>query len=228
MMLRSLSFLCLFFLQSCQYQADMKAEKQQATQKRNKAAVSNIQLGMAYLNSGDRPRAKKKFITALDSAPDLPEANAAMAWFLDRTGDIKKAENFYRKAVALAPESGAQLNNYGVFLCEQGNYQLAEQYFLKAVRDAHYYNTAKVYENAGICASEISDLPKATAYFVKALEQDPQRKQVLRELISVEIKQHHKDKALVYQNRYKKQFPGDTKFTGTTGAKNEYYERRNG
>jgi type IV pilus assembly protein PilF len=52
-------------------------------------------------------------------------------------------------------------------------------------------NTAGAYENAGLCAAAIPDYSKAKTYFIKALKQDPQRKQARFELARIEIKQNH-------------------------------------
>ncbi len=173
-------------------------------QKQNDAAVYNTQLGLAYLKQEDRSRAKRKLLTALDLAPDSADVNAAMAYFLENTGDLKEARNYYRKALSLAPKKGAQLNNYGSYLCRLGNYQEAEGYFLSAVKDVHYVNTAGAYENAGLCAAAIPDYQKATRYFIKALEQDPRRQQSLYELVKIELKQHQVQKAFVHMKQYPK------------------------
>ncbi|KTC69375.1 twitching motility protein PilF [Legionella birminghamensis] len=197
-----LLILCGLLL-SCQHNSEVQAEKKLETQKRNDAASYNVQLGMAYLKQGDIPRAKRKLLMAMDLTPDSPDANVAMAYYLEKTGDKSKAKTYYQKALALAPQNGSQLNNYGAFLCREGQYQEAEKYFLKAVNDVQYIHTAGAYENAGLCAEQIPDIPKAEAYFLKALEHDSQRKQSLYELVNLEMKQNKTEKALAYLQQYK-------------------------
>lgn len=161
----------------------------QLIQKQNDAAIYNTQLGLAYLKQEDRIRAKRKLLTALDLAPNSADVNAAMAYFLEKTGNLKEARNFYKKALSLAPKNGAQLNNYGSYLCRQGKYKEAENYFLNAVQDVNYVNTAGAYENAGLCAAALPDYKKAKKYFKKAIEHDPNRKQSVYELAKIELKQ---------------------------------------
>jgi len=197
-------FCSLLLLQACQHNNTFKAEGGHGSQKQNNAAAYNIQLGLAYLKQGDRPRAKYKLLTAIDLAPNSAEANAAMAYFLEMTGELKEARNFYKKALSLAPGNGAQLNNFGSYLCRQNKYKEAESYFLSAAKDVRYLHTAQVYENAGLCAAAIPDLPKAEHYFTKALEQDPLRKQALYELVKMKIKQNQAGKALAYMEQYSK------------------------
>ena len=141
--------------------------------KMNEAAGYNVQLGLEYLKQGNIPRAKRKLLRALKQAPGSPDALAAIAFFMEKTGEPEKANTYYQKAVASAPGRGSQLNNYGAFLCRQGRYQQAEQYFLKAVKDIQYEHTAKAYENAGLCAKSSSDSTKARSFFIQALRHDP-------------------------------------------------------
>ncbi|WP_172653493.1 type IV pilus biogenesis/stability protein PilW [Legionella fallonii] len=161
-----------------------------------KAALFNVQLGLGYLKQGDRPRAKKKLLLALEQEPNSPDVNAAMAYYNEQTNELEKAKNYYLKAISLSGNDGAQLNNYGTFLCRQGEYKKAEGYFLKAVKDEHYIHTAGAYENAGLCAQAIPDLNKAKHYFTTALNQDPTRKVSLYELAKIESKEGHDTEAL--------------------------------
>lgn len=197
-----LIIICLLLLQSCQHNNAIKEESAVKKSKMIDAASYNTQLGMAYLAQGDRSRAKHKLLLALSQAPDSPNTNASMAYFMEKSGDVEKAQTFYKKAMAVAPGSGAQFNNYGAFLCRLGKYTDAEAYFLKAVKDMKYEHTAGAYENAGLCAMAIPDHVTATKYFAKALEQDPSREQSLYELVRLEVKQDHINEALTYLQKY--------------------------
>lgn len=249
---RLLPFLVLFLLQACQYGNAINTANLTQKNKQNSAAAYNTQLGLAYLKQGDRPRAKRKLINALTLAPNSAEANVAMAYYLEKTDDIEEAEEYYRKALAITPKNGAQLNNYGAFLCRRGKYQEADNYFIKAIKDPQYLHRAGAYENAGLCAAAIPNYYKAKRYFIKALKQDPQRKQALYELASIELKQKEAQKALMYLQQYpalslndiallklaeeaarqagKRVIANDyeqrlrklNNFTDSTGAKNEY------
>lgn len=161
----------------------------------SKAATYNMQLGLGYLKQGDRPRAKKKLLTALEQEPSAPDINAAMAYYLEQTSEFEDARKYYLKAISLSSNSGAQLNNYGAFLCRQGEYKKAESYFLKAVKDSQYIHTSGAYENAGLCVLAIPDTEKAKFYFNKALNQDPSRRESFYELVKLESKDGHNEQA---------------------------------
>ncbi|KTD28774.1 fimbrial biogenesis and twitching motility protein PilF [Legionella maceachernii] len=192
----------------------VNAEQAMQAQKQKDAASYNTQLGMIYLKQGDRPRAKRKLLAALKLAPKSSEVNAAMAYYFEMTGNTKQARIFYKKALSLASNSGAQLNNYGTFLCRLGRYKQAEGYFLNAVKDVYYVNSAGAYENAGLCLAAIPDYTKARSYFVKALKQDPQRKQSLYELVKIELKQGHAEKAVMDLQNYAEMTMNDSKLLG--------------
>ena len=94
------------------------------------------------------------------------------------------------------------MNNYGTFLCRQGEYKKAETYFLNAIKDVNYIHTAGAYENAGLCALEVPDLAKAKLYFTSALNQDPSRKESLYELAKIESKEGHDAEALALLQKH--------------------------
>lgn len=168
----------------------------------SKAAAYNVQLGLGYLKQGNRPRAKKKILTALEQEPTSADANSAMAYYCEQTGELEQAESYYLKALSLSGNKGAQLNNYGAFLCRQGNYKQAESYFLKAISDLKYIHTGGAYENAALCALSASNEGKAKYYFSKALNQDPSRKVSLYELLKLEMKTGHMAEAFVLLQKH--------------------------
>lgn len=185
---------CLL-LQACQHTKINQVQSNKKTDL-SKAATYNVQLGLGYLKQGDRPRAKKKLLTALEQDPNSPDANAAIAYYFEQTSELEQSRRYYLKAVSLSSNGGAQLNNYGAFLCRQGEYKKAETYFLKAVKDEHYVHTAGAYENAGLCALAVPDYDNAKLYFTSALNQDPSRRVSLYELVKLESKMGHDAEAL--------------------------------
>lgn len=202
--LKTLYLFCIIltFLQGCM--PNNEESRQQILKKPDldKAATYNVQLGLSYLNQGDRPRAKKKLLTALKQSPKLPEAHSAIAYYFEQTSDVSQAEKYYLSALALSRNGGAQYNNYGAFLCRQGDYNKAEYYFLKAAADLQYVHTAAVYENIGLCALSASQIKKATYYFAKALANDPSRKVSLYELVKIKIKKGYNKEAFLLIQKY--------------------------
>jgi len=166
------------------------------------AASTNVQLGLAYLQSGDVQRAKQRLLLAKQQAPQSTESQGAMGYFLESTGNFPEAEAYYRRAVVLNPKSGAAQNNYGTFLCRRGRYVEADQHFLLALQDSDYLNTAQVYENAGLCAMQAAATSKATGYFIQAITQDPRRAISWLELSRINYEQKNYLQAQQYFDHY--------------------------
>lgn len=139
----------------------------------NEAAIANVQMGIAYLKKNDTVLAKRKFTKAIQEAPNLPASWYAMAYYNEVTGKLEQADQQYRKAIAVAPNSGEAHNNYGTFLCRHGKYRQAIAQFDQAIEEPSYMQDGAAYENAGICALAMPDKKLAYHYFQQALLNDP-------------------------------------------------------
>lgn len=199
----ALVFLSVLLLIACSTHQKPSADEGRVERKAT-AADYNVQLGLGYLSSGNIQRAKKKLLTALEQAPQSADVNGAMGYYAEVTGDTELAKQYYKKAMRYARGQGSQLNNYGAFLCRQGNYQEAEKYFIAAVEDPDYLNAAGAYENAGLCAAAIPDLERAQYYFTRALKHDPRRPRSLLQLAEINYQQAEYQQALTYLMAYEK------------------------
>jgi len=146
------------------------------------AAGINTQLGLNYLQEGDIVSAKSKLLLALQEDPNNPMVLDAMGYFWERTGDLDSAEEYYLRAIKLAPNKGEVQNNYGTYLCRHKRYQESINHFLLAVQDVNYLQVAAAYENAGLCALRIPDKKLAHKYLELAVKHDPARVSAQHEL----------------------------------------------
>lgn len=195
-----LLFSYMFFsLAACNLQQDTTSS---ALTSRETATKIQIELGLSYLQQGNISRAKMKLLLALQQMPKSPLALEAMAYFWEKTGEIAKARLYYQRAIKFAPDEGVILNNYGVFLCQQGEYFDAEKFFLKAVKDVNYLYPAEAYENMGICALAIPDVNKAQFYFMKSINQDARRKTALLGLANLACQKKDFIKTQYYLQKY--------------------------
>jgi type IV pilus assembly protein PilF len=159
--------------------SSMSPAAKEQTAKIDRAAKANTQLGMAYIERHEMQRAKQKFLLALQEDPKLPEVWYSMGYYMEVTGVNAKKD--YLKAVDLAPKHGDVQNNYGTFLCRNGEYNEAIKHFMLAIEDNEYLDTASAYENAGLCALKIPDKKLALNYFNRALMVDPNHPNALLE-----------------------------------------------
>lgn len=161
------------------------------------AAHYNLQLGLAYLQTGNRLQAKEKLFEAERQHPNAPYIKSAIAYFLEQIGEWEKAEDYHLQALKLARNDGAAHNNYGRFLCQCARYNEAESHFLQAVQDTHYMNTASAYENLGLCAMRIPNNSKAIHYLKIALKHNPKLEKSWFGL--AQLHQQQKEHKLAYE-----------------------------
>ncbi|EKO3643949.1 type IV pilus biogenesis/stability protein PilW [Vibrio metschnikovii] len=150
-------------------------------------AESRIALGLGYLEQGNRVKARQSLQKALQHAPHYYRAQLSMAHYFEIVGENETAQQLYQTALREHPRNGNVLNNYGAFLCKQGEYSRADQYFMRAVEQPYYYLIPASYENAGFCALKSGDKQKAHYYFERSLNHDPNRARSILQLAKLEI-----------------------------------------
>lgn len=146
------------------------------------AAQYNTYLGLAYLSQGNSPLAKIKLLQALRQNSNDPNVNYGLASYFEHTKDNTLAEKYYRKAIRLSVKRGAYLNNYACFLCRQRRFREASRYFMLAVNDVNYAETAKTFTNAGFCSLAAGNNKEAKQYFQQAVHKDSRLIKFLQEI----------------------------------------------
>lgn len=137
------------------------------------AARTNAKLGLGYLAKGYYPQSKERLLSAIRDDSHIAAGWYGMAYYLEKTGDTKAADEYYKKALSAEPHSGEAKNNYGTYLCRMHRYQDALRYFDSAAKEPTYLDAASAYQNAGTCALMIPDVKLAKTYFHAALSNNP-------------------------------------------------------
>jgi type IV pilus assembly protein PilF len=143
------------------------------TEKAHEAAIYNVQLGLAYMNQGDLERAKDKLDRALAQDPDNPDVHSARATLFARLKQKDKADEEFRTALRLAPHDPRMVNNYAVYLCENGRTDEGVKRFLEAARNPLYPTPEAAYTNAGVCQRAAKRDDEARVNFARALQLKP-------------------------------------------------------
>lgn len=166
-----LYFICLG-LNGCD-QTTGKSESIRPTAGTNDIAQSNLNLGIAYLRTGEYEKALEKLQKAREADKNYPPIYNALGVLYQQLGDKVKAEAFFMQALDLNGSDSSALNNYGQFLCQESRFDEAEAAFLKAANNSLYATPEIAFSNAGTCAMKEGKLDTAEMYFRDALEKNP-------------------------------------------------------
>ena len=112
------------------------------------------------------------------------------------------AYKHFKRSLELDPNSSTSINNYAIFLCQEGNFDEAQAQFKKVFSNPLYINRAGSYQSAGWCADQNNNLLQAEKLYRKAIELNPDMSQSLLGLARIYYKQGSYDFAWNYFERF--------------------------
>lgn len=167
------------------------------------AARLNTQLGIDYMRKGQFEIALEKLQKALEQDDELGIAHSAIALVYQRKGETKLAGKHYREALDLNAGDPVTLNNFGIFLCGQGEAQDAEKIFVRAARHRDNRQADDAWANAGLC---LRDTPKARdraeGYLREALKLNPNHANALAQMAQISFDKKDYLRARAFLQRY--------------------------
>lgn len=167
-----------------------------------RAAEINTRLGIGYLERGEMQIAMEKLQTALRHDSAHVPAHVTLALIYEEIGNRSRAQRHFRQAIRHAPEDGATLNSYGVFLCRQDDFAQAESVFLQAINDPFYATPEIAMLNAGACARRSGDLEQAETHLRRALEFDAELPGALYHLAQLHYQRDEAFRARAFLQRF--------------------------
>jgi type IV pilus assembly protein PilF len=167
-------------------------------------AATRISLGLGYLKMGNMPQAKQNLEKAKRFSPDMVQVHTAFAHYYETVGESELAITSFEKALSIKSDDADTLNNYGVFLCRQGEIDAAEKQLLKAIAVPSYVLVAKSYENLSSCFLQEDNFVKAEKYLYKAVMHSPGNASILFQMIRLQYAMGEFIQAKVYEQRFEK------------------------
>lgn len=167
-----------------------------------RASELNAQLGLGYMQKGQYKRAQSKLEKAINFNPDNAEAYHYKAELHRRLQEYDKAEENYKKSLDIDSKNANTLNNYGIFLCDQGRYDEAYGYFKKIINDPLYLYKADAYENLGMCSYRQGKLQQAEKAFQNALAINNKMSKSILKMAQLTFDRREKAEAYSYFKRY--------------------------
>lgn len=137
------------------------------------AAMARLKLALEYLKQGHMVAAKLNLDRAARANDRIDGIQSSYAFYYEKVGEIVKADLAYKKAVAQFPGNANIRNNYGAFLCNQKNYQAANEQFILAINTDSNSQMANTHENAALCAIRAKDWSIAKTHLVRVLKYTP-------------------------------------------------------
>ncbi len=170
-------FVSLLVLNGCQSNPGKSAENAGLSNQyttgastKTSAAAINTQLGAGYIGNGRYDRALLKLNKAISQDPDYALAHNFLGVLYSRLERPNLAYKQFEKSVSLAPNDSTILNNYAIFLCDQGKYEQAQQKFKKVLNNPLYAKRAGAYQSAAFCAFKNNQTELAEKLYRKSLE----------------------------------------------------------
>lgn len=150
---------------------------------RQQAAKARVELAIGYLNQQELSQAKLNLDKAFNYAPDYYLVHSAFAYFYQQQGNAELAKKAYIKAIDLDEKQGDVHNNYGAFLCSQGEFESAYSQFQAALASPQYYQQADTYENLVLCAYSQNNPTLVQENLVQLEKISPQRAAQLKSAV---------------------------------------------
>ena len=168
----------------------------------NQIALANIQLGIAYLESGKYEKSLEKLELAKKADPDYAITYNLLGLLYQNIREYSKAEKNFKHALRKDANNPSILNNYGQFLCQQKQFSKSEKIFLRAAENPLYETPEIAYTNAGICVQKSGNEVKAENFYRKALEFNPNIPQALIRMSELTMQQNNYALARKYLQKY--------------------------
>ncbi|MBY0345629.1 MAG: tetratricopeptide repeat protein [Neisseriaceae bacterium] len=129
----------------------------------------------------------------------------SMALIYAYGGENQKAEQYFKRALALDKKDGDVNTQYGWFLCQKLNQpENAIPYFDTAISNTFYNNGQITQFQKAQCYRKVGRNDEALNLLNRLAIQNPNQPEILREMVLVSIEQLQPNKAQSYYERYAK------------------------
>jgi len=136
-------------------------------------AVLHADLGAGYYERGRMDVALEELNEAATLDPSNPRIYNYFGLVYAMLGENAKAEQNFRRALALAPEDSEIRHNWGWYLCSNDRPRESIPEFEIALRNPLYKTPEIALTNAGRCSAAFGDNANADAYYKRALARSP-------------------------------------------------------
>lgn len=169
-----------------------------------KAAETRIELGMKYLEAGNRDQALRQFLDVLEHDKKNARGLLGLAMVHQLNGEPEDAEHNFLQAIKYSDKSNlSQIrHSYGLFLVRQLRYAEAQEQFEEVAKDLGFPERAAALYFAGRCALEQGNTIRAKAAFNHSSNLRPELASPVIELADLAFQEQDYANAKRYLDRY--------------------------
>ena len=171
-------------------------------QERQRLSIMHSELSFQFLLNQNIDVAQGEAEEAIRLYRDGVEANHAMARVHQALNNHQQVLEYYRLALKTDPDSVFVLNDYGQYLCDQGQPDQALKNYNRAGRQLMNPLRMVSYTRAAACSVRHNKYNDAQHYLLKALELNPDSLPVLFNLARVSYFKRDFKSASKYLGRY--------------------------
>jgi type IV pilus assembly protein PilF len=162
-------------LGGCVSQTTMETKQVDATVNTDtrRRAEAHAALAGEYYQRGNFAVALNETRQAISDDPTYASAYNMQALVFMQLREDASARAAFEKALSLEPANSDVMNNYGWFLCLQGDNQRAMELLMRAASDTRYATPEKAYLSAGLCMRRQARNKEAEDYLKRAVNIRP-------------------------------------------------------
>ncbi|MFN3888100.1 MAG: type IV pilus biogenesis/stability protein PilW [Aquabacterium sp.] len=170
------------------------------SESRRRARI-RLELATAYFGQGQFATALDEVKQALSIDPSLPAAYEMRALIYAAMGDLPRADQGFREALAIDQRNGSVLHNYGWYLCQQRQYDAADALFERAANLPQTVATSKTLLARGVCQIAAGRHDEAEKTLTRSFELDSANPATAFNLAAVLYRRGELERARFYIRR---------------------------
>ena len=167
----------------------------------SKRARLRMELAVGYFSRGQMTTALDQVKQALQADPGMAEAYNLRGLIYGNLGEVKLAEDSFRRALQLNPRDADTMQNFGYFLCQTKRYPEATAMFDQALAEPQSRDPSRTLLTKGRCEAMAGQLAESEATLVRAYQLDPQNPATAVNLAEVLYRRGDYERARFYIRR---------------------------
>ncbi len=163
---------------------------------------AHVALGLDYLRRGQYDVSREELDLAISIDPNSDSAHHAKALLLATTGYDDEAREGFARAVRLNPYNYVAVNDYGIFLCQQGQYDAGLKVLNPIQERADNRSRANTWLGIGLCHYRAEKLDIAQEYLRRVLDVNPGLPQALELMADITYREGRFLSSRAFVERY--------------------------